>query len=273
MKLLLAADMEGVAGVVHWDQVTTTHPEYGRFRRLMTAEVNAAASGAFEAGATHILVSDGHAFGRNILIEELDKRVRLNTGTSAPLSMVQGVETGVSGVLFIGYHARMGARNAILDHTWSDERVSNLWINHRLFGEAGLNGAVCGHFGAAVIMISGDQTVCAEACELFGDVETAVVKLATGRMSAECCPPEEAQRLIHEAASRAVFRLGAGQAPAPLQLEPPIHMTLELVQSDMADRAALLPGARRGEGRCVEYSARDMPETYAAFRTLLSLAR
>lgn len=272
MKILIAADMEGVTGVVHWDHVNTTHPEYVRFRRLMTGDVNAAIRGAFEGGATEVAVTDGHSSGRNILIEELDGRARLNSGTPAPLSMVQGVDQEKDGVLFVGYHARIGAQNAILEHTWSDERVANLWINERQFGESGLNGAVCGHFGVPVIMISGDQAVCAEAQELFGKVETAVVKWAAGRFAAECLPPEVSQKLIQTAAERAVRRLKAGKAPKPLRVETPIRMKVDFVQSEMADRAMIFPGAKRTE-RTIEFTADDMVTIYMAFRSLLALAR
>ncbi len=272
MKILIAADMEGVTGVVHWDQVNTSHPEYGRFRRLMTGDVNAAIRGAFEGGATEVTVTDGHAYSRNILIEELDPRARLNSGTPSALSMVQGVDQDVQGVMFVGYHARIGTQNAILEHTWSDERVANLWINGKQFGESGLNGAVCGHFGAPVIMIAGDQAVCTEAQELFGKVETAVVKWAAGRFAAECLPPEVSQKLIQAAAERAVRRLKAGKAPKPLQVKTPIQVKVDFVQSEMADRAMIFPGARRSE-RSVEVTVDDMISAYAAFRALLAMAR
>lgn len=273
MKILIAADMEGITGVTHWDQVSPSHAEYPRFRRLMTQDVNAAIRGAFAAGAEQVMVTDGHNNSRNILIEELDERAVLNSGSPMPLSMVHGVDQGVDGVFYVGYHGRMGAQNAILDHTWSDERVANLWINDRLFGESALNGAVCGHFGVPVIMVSGDQTVCAEVREAFGDVETAQVKKAIGRMAAECLPPAATGRLIEDAARRAVERLRAGQAPAPLKVPAPISMVLELVQSEMADKAMIMPGARRLEDRKVQYVADDMVTIYYAFRTLLALAR
>lgn len=272
MKILIAADMEGVTGVVHWDQVNTNHPEYGRFRRLMTSDVNAAIRGTFEGGATEVTVTDGHAYGRNILIEELDARARLNSGTPSPFSMVQGVEQEVQGVMFVGYHARIGTQSAILEHTWSDERVANLWINGQRFGESGLNGAVCGHFGVPVIMVSGDQAVCTEVQELFGEVETAVVKWAAGRFAAECLPPEVTQKLIQTAAERAVRRLRAGQAPKPLRVQTPVRIRVDFVQSEMADRAMLYPGAKREE-RSIEVVAADMVEAYAVFRALLALAR
>jgi len=187
--------------------------------------------------------------------------------------MVQGIDQGVAAVMFVGYHARSGAQNAILDHTWSDERVANLWVNGQQFGESGLNGAVSGHFGVPVIMISGDQTVCTEAHALFGEVETAVVKQASGRMVAECLPPEVTAKLIYAAAHRAVKRLAAGQAPQPFRLSPPIRLAVDFNQSEMADRAMLFPGSQRTTDRRVEVTGADIVSLYAAFRTLLSLAR
>lgn len=273
MKILIAADMEGISGVVHWDQVTPGTQDYTHFRRIMTQDVNAAIRGVFEAGAQEVIVADGHNLGRNILVEELDPRAKLNSGAPSPLSMVQGIGADVDGVCFIGYHARIGAPNAILEHTWSDERVTNLWINGQLFGETALNAGVCVHFNAPVIMVSGDQAVCDEARQTLGDVETAVVKRANGRMSAECLHPQVAQQLIQTCAARAVSRLRDGQAPTPIKISTPIHMAVDFVQSEMADKAMLLPGAQRREGRRVEYTASDMLQIYAAFRVMLALAR
>ena len=272
MKILIAADMEGVAGVVHWDHVAPGHSEYARFRRLMTDEVNAAIRGACEAGADEIIVSDGHSHGRNILVEELDSRARLSSGDAAPFAMVQGVDSGVDAAMFVGYHARAGAQNAILDHTWSSSRVANVWLNGNLVGETGVNAAVCGHFGVPVILVTGDQTVCAEATALLDQIEVAVVKQASGRMAAECPPPEVAQQSIYEAAVRAVRRLQVGRVPEPLRLSPPITLLIELVSSDMADRAALLPGVRRVKGRRIEFTAEDMPTAYRALQVIVTLA-
>jgi D-amino peptidase len=274
VKILIAADMEGITGVVQWDQVNPNHPEYYRFRKMMTQDVNAAIRGAFLGGATSVAVTDGHNNGRNILIEELDSRATLNSGSPSRLSMVHGVDEGVDGVIYIGYHARMGAANAILDHTWSDERLSGLWINDRAFGEAGLNGAVCGHFDVPIVMASGDQTLCAEVQDFFGaEIETAQVKKAASRMSASCLPPAVSSKIIEEAAIRAVKNLVNKKAPLPFKIPGPIKMTIEFGQSDMADKAALLPHAKRIIDRRVEYVAEDMITIYLAFRAMMSLAR
>jgi len=219
MKVLIACDMEGISGVVNWNQVNPTHAEYQRFRQVMTGDVNAAIEGIANAGANEILVTDGHWFSTNILIESLDSRAQLNCGSPSHFSMVQGVDSGVDAALFIGYHARVGTLHAILDHTWSSERVFNLWLNDRLCGEFGLNAAMCGAFDVPVLMVSGDQSVCAEARDWLPGILTAQVKTAAGRMAATCLPLDQSRALISTTAASAMFQLKDGKAPKPLKIE------------------------------------------------------
>jgi len=271
MKILVAVDMEGITGVTTWDQVTPGHAEYARFRKLMTQDVNAAIRGAIEAGADEIVVADGHWDGANILIEEIDPRARLNTGSPSPFSMMQGIDETVDGVIFIGYHARNGSPNAILDHTWSRKTVANVWLNDMLTGEYGLNGAVAGHFGVPVIMVSGDQTACAQVVDILGDMETAIVKQATGRFAAECLPPQVTQDLIFMSAARAVTRLQDGDVPEPFVLDTPIRLTVEFFTSDMADRASKIPFTQR-DGTRITLTTQEMASAYSGFRSLVTLA-
>lgn len=175
--------------------------------------------------------------------------------------------------MFVGYHARAGCQNAILDHTWSSSCVANVWLNGQVVGEIGWNAAVCGDLGVPVILVSGDQSACAEAAALLGPIEAVVVKQAWGRMAAECLPPQVAQERIREAAARAVRRLAEGHAPELLRLQRPVTVTVELVTSDMADRAEVLPSAERLEGRRVRVVEEDAVTAYRAFRALVTLAR
>ncbi len=271
MKILIATDMEGITGVVNWDQVTPGHYEYPRFRKLMTQDVNAAIKGAFDGGASEVIVADGHWNGTNILIEELDYRARLNSSTSAPHSMMQGIDEDITAVMFVGYHARQGSQNAILDHTWSSKCIADVWLNDIQVGEFGLNGALAGYFGVPVILVTGDQTACAQTVELLGEMEAVIVKRATGRFSAECFPPEITSRMISEAAKRALQNLKRGAVPEPFILDTPILVTVDLMTSDMADRAARIPGVQR-EGNRVQISAPDMNAAYMAFRAIAGMA-
>lgn len=271
MKILIATDMEGITGVTTWDQVTPGHAEYARFRRLMTQDVNAAIRGAMEAGADEIIVADGHWAGSNILIEELDPRARLNTGSPSPFSMMQGIDETVDGVFFVGYHARNGSPNAVLDHTWSSKTVANVWLNDILTGEYGLNAAMAGHFGVPIVMATGDQTACAQIVELLGDMETAVVKQATGRFAAECLAPAVTQEMIALGASLAVGRLMDGDVPDPFVLDTPVRVTVEFFTSDMADKASKIPFTQR-DGTRVMLAAEEMASAYSGFRSLVMLA-
>jgi D-amino peptidase len=284
MKILIAADMEGISGVVNWDQVDSKHPEYNRFRQVMTEEVNAAVRGVLAGGAEEVLVADGHGGGYNILLEKLDPRAKLNAGNPAPFAMLSGIETGVEGAIFVGYHARAGTQNAICDHTWSSARVANLWLNQILVGETGLNAALCGYFHAPVLAVCGDQAVCNEAVELLGPIDTVAVKRATSRFSAECLPPEVSHAKIQEAAEKAVRKLKkslvhhlAKEAhtpfhPQPFSLVEPVRVTIDFHHADMADRASLLPGASRTGGRQIEFTAADMRLAYLSFRAAVNLA-
>jgi D-amino peptidase len=272
MKILIAADMEGITGVTNWDQVDPNHAEYPRFRRLMTGDVNAAVRGVCGAGVEEILVVDGHDHGTNILLEELDPVAHLICGDYKPLAMVQGVDQGVDGVIFVGYHARAGSQNAILDHTWSSRRVANLYLNDILVGEYGLNGAVAGHFNAPVLMLTGDQTTCAQATELLGRIETVMVKTALSRMAAECLPPQITEERIQKTAGLAVKRLQAGDAPKPFIVSTPVHVTLDFNTTEMADQASDLPGSKRVDGRRLTFTADDMLAAYFAFQAAVGLA-
>ena len=271
MKVLIACDMEGISGVVNWNHVTPSHPEYQRYRHIMTADVNAAVAGAAESGADEIVITDGHWFGTNILIEELDARAQLNTGSPSHFSMVQGADEGVDAALFIGYHARVGTLHAILDHTWSNERVANLWLNGRLTGEFGLNAALCGAFGVPVLMVSGDQSVCAEAREFSPEVLTAQVKTAAGRTAACCLPLEQSRALIRKTAAEAISQFNQGKGARPLKVTAPVKFTVQYINTYMADQAALFPGSERLDGTRVSASAANMPDAYETFRTMINM--
>ncbi len=108
-------------------------------------------------------------------------------------------------MFFIGYHARANTPDAILCHTWTDQ-VRGVWLNDQEVGEIGLNAAVCGSFGARVVLITGDRAAVQEAIDLLGPIESVVVKTASGRMSAECLPIEEMRTAIRHAAAHAMVR-------------------------------------------------------------------
>ena len=239
VRVYISVDMEGVAGVVHQSQTDPTDPacaaEYARFRRLMTAEANAAVEGAVAAGATRVVVNDSHWFMRNLLAEELHQAAELVAGDPKPRSMVQGIDEqeprGFDAALFIGYHARAGTRNAILDHTYAD-RIYAVRLNGKPVGELGINAAFAGVCGVPVALVSGDAALAAEAKDLLGDgVGTVVVKEAVSRHAARSVAPAVACRMIRDEATRTLKR-----KHAPFVLATPIALEVDFAQTIHADK-------------------------------------
>lgn len=272
MKILIAADMEGISGVVNWEQVKPGTSEWQRFRRIMTEDVNAAISGALEAGVEEIMVSDGHWNSDNIMIDLLNPRATYNYGTPRPLSMVEGIDQGVDAVFFIGFHARVGTQSAILDHTWSNIVVGNVWLNEQIVGETGLNAALAGHFNVPVLLISGDQAVNKEARDLIPGIQTVVVKQASGRYAANCLHPKQAQKLIQDGARMAIQAFQNGEGPEVFKVKQPVQAKIELKSTELADRAQIVPGVQRISAKDIVFVAEDMPTAFQTFKTVVALA-
>jgi len=268
MKVFISIDMEGISGVVNLEQCTPGNAEYERARLLMTQEANAAILGARAAGATEVVVADSHESMSNLLIGELDTWADLIYGSPRPFSMMEGLDDSFDVVFLIGYHARAGTPNAILDHTYSGKTVNHVELNGRPVGEIGLNAALAGFHGVPVGLVTGDQATTAEATALLGPtLQTVTVKRALGHQAAICLHPQEVQSMIRQAAEQAL-----NTEAQPFKLESPVVLRVQLRSSLMADYACLIPGARRLDGYTVEYAHEDYLTVYKAFRAMVRLA-
>jgi len=256
MQVYISVDMEGVAGIVHVDQTRRTGHDYERARRWMTHEANAAVLGAFDAGATSVLVNDSHGDMRNLVLEDLDPRAEILSGSLKPRSMVEGVGDAFGAALFIGYHAGAGSRAGILDHTYYGRVVARCRLGGRDMNETGLNAIVCGMHNIPVALVTGDSATCAQARELLSDVLTVSVKEAITRYSARSISPELSRRRIREAAQTAVERAKSG-ALQPYRPAPPHVLEIDFVNSACADAAELVPHTFRVNGTTTRYEAPD----------------
>jgi D-amino peptidase len=278
MRVYLSIDMEGIAGVVHADQTNPIDPrcagEYGRFRRLMTMEANAAIEGALTGGATRVLVNDSHWTMRNILAEELHEGAELLSGGPKTWSMMEGIEAGWDLAAFIGYHAKAGTANAILDHTYTD-RILDVRLNGTSVGELGINAALAGAFGVPVALVTGDKALGVEARALLGDrIQTIAVKEAVSQYAARHLSPETARALIRDSMRETVEdarRHGVARAKRYV-LQSPITIEVDFSRTIHADHASMAPGILRTAPRTVSARYEDFREVFRAFRTMFNLA-
>jgi len=263
--------MEGISGVVHPDMTSMQDKEFDRARKLMTGEANAAILGAFDGGANEVVVNDSHWTMRNILIEDLDPRAQLISGSPKPLSMMQGIDASFDAAMLVGYHSKAGTASSTMDHTYTGF-VMDVSVNGQSLGEAGLNAALAGYYKVPVVMVSGDKALSLEIKATLGqDVETVIVKESYSRSAARCLAPSEAQRVIREGAKRAVQKVRAAR-PKPFVIQPPLTLAIEFAKTAHADYAELIPGARRPTGRCVEFTHDDYAVLYKAYRAMVGLA-
>ncbi|WP_374935518.1 M55 family metallopeptidase [Streptomyces sp. SM13] len=183
--------------------------------------------------------------------------------------MLGGLDEQTDAVLLVGYHARAGGGPAVLAHTMNDG-ILDVRVAGRSMGEIGLNAAMAGHLDVPVVLLSGDDSACAELQDLLPSAVTVAVKQALGQGAAIALHPEEARERLRHAAAEAITR--RAQVP-PLSLAGPLDVEVDLYAPFMVDLATLAPGVSRGEdGRTVTFTAADFGDAYRLVLLLAQLA-
>ena len=231
----------------------------------MAAEANAAIAGAFEGGAAEVFVNDSHGGFRNMPPDLLDARAQAVQGKPRYLSMVAGVELGVDGVCFIGYHARSRA-HGILAHTINSFAFARIALNGRELGEAGIYGALAGAYGAPVIAASGDDAFIAETRELFPHATFVQTKRATGATSGISLSPERACAAIREGVARAMAQVRSAR---PFCIDGPVTVDLVTQSVALADLFCQWPTLERTAADALRFTA---PDTESAVRMVNCLS-
>ena len=214
MRVYISIDMEGVSGLVRWADVTTRGIDYPRGRRFLTADVNAAVAGAFEGGATEVVVEENHGVEDlcNVLMDEVDPRCRVIRGAGrGGATTMAGLTEGTAVMLLVGHHARAGSRPGIMAHTVDYTNFRLVSLNGRPIGEPDLFAIRGGELGVPIGMVSGDQVVAEQVHAVAPGAEAVIVKQALSNQAADCIPPARAVGAIQGGARRAVERAGRGE--------------------------------------------------------------
>ena len=256
MKVLISADIEGIAGVFHPEQTRAGNGEYEAARRWMTLEANAAIEGAFAGGATQVWVNDSHGGFRNLLPDLLDARAEVVLGKPRTLGMMAGLEYGAALVFMIGYHA-MSQTRGVLAHTINSFAFARVSLNGVEVGEAGLYGTLAEEYGAQVALLSGDDVFAEETAPRFPHARFVVTKRATGHASGVTQSPANARAAIERAAREVVQQhLAKGQARESTRTEAkPITCELRVQTSALADLFCQWPTLERVDAVTLRFGA------------------
>lgn len=259
MNFCIVTDMEGLAGVDHWDQCYAPDDDAAAYRHgleQLAADTNATIAGCFDAGATAVYVWDGHGRNRQQAFTRvpLDPRARLGRLVPGTPLRLEGLDATVAGVFMVGQHAMAGTLNGFLDHTQCPKEICRLRIAGDEHGEMSQFALLAGAYGVPLLHVSGDEALCAECHRLFPWVTTTPTKRGTGWARCELYPPEHVRQQIRSDVAAAI----RGRASArPWQPPLPAEVSVEYAWSELADRFASIPGVRRPHARTVAWTLRD----------------
>ncbi len=262
-KVYISVDMEGISGVNGDDQTSAGGAEYGRARRLMAEDANAAIRGAFEGGATDVVVNDSHGSQRNLLPEDLDPRARLISHSFKRYGMMEGLDETFDAIIFVGYHAKADAARGLFAHTGSGV-VRDLQVNGASVGEGGMNAALARWYGVPVVAVSGDDAAVEEVARAVPGVRGVAVKRAINTRAVELKPLAEARKDI-QAASREGVQ--SARKPAPERLAS-YQVRMQFRNVIIPEVAAAFSDITVVAPDVVQFSRASMPEAYRLIRVL-----
>jgi D-amino peptidase len=124
VKVLIAADMEGIAGIEDYGECLPSHPAaYARGRRLMTDEVLAAVEALRAAGVEDVSVGDWHMVGTNVERERMPEGVEVRPIADLALveadpSFTKAAGGELDAAVLIGHHAKTTSPRGFSSHTF-----------------------------------------------------------------------------------------------------------------------------------------------------------
>jgi len=188
-KVYIFADMEGCSQLTNREQLNGSE---GPLR--MAQDINACIEGCFLAGATEVIVKDGHGGGVNVDPVLINTRARLIQG-STPGERFKDIE-GSEALILLGYHGMAQTKNALFAHSFSSATIQMMYLNGKPVGEIGIDASIAGEHNVPVVMVSGDDKTMNEAKEWISGVVTCQVKKGTSHLSGKCLTLKQSHDLI-----------------------------------------------------------------------------
>ncbi len=268
MKILISADLEGVNGVAHPDQIYPDGKYYKETLVRWAKELNAIVEGLNEAGVKNIVINDSHNHSRN-LDSSFVPKAKIVTGWQRPYSMVSGVEKDFDACFFTGYHGMANSKST-LSHTYRPRIIKEVRLNKKPVGETGLNAALAGVFNVPVVFISGDRETCAEAKNLLGkQLFTVETKKSLSRYSAMSYPFEEVLENLRFTSIKTIKEKKKWKS---FKIKSPCTLEVEFSLPNHADACELIPGVKRVSDNQVKFTHKDYTVVFKCFLAMGALA-
>lgn len=199
-KYMIRCDVEGVSGVVSYEQAEPGKREFDFGKKMFMADLMALIDGLNAGGADEIWIYDEHYYGRNIDLDMLPQNVFCINGKPPYMKdWAGGLDASFTGLILLGFHSKRGTENALLNHTYEPDIV-NIDINGVSVGEIGMEAAIAGVYDVPLLIVTGDSEGIREAKELVPDVVGVTVKESLSEFGALCYPLDVTTKKIYDAA-------------------------------------------------------------------------
>jgi D-amino peptidase len=203
-KYMIRSDMEGVSGVVSYDQVVPGRPDYPVGQGLFRADLCACITGLRDGGAGEIVIYDEHCDGRNIHADWLPEDVSFIAGKPPYREdWAGGLDASFTGLIMLGFHSKWGTPRGLLHHTYEHD-ICELRLNGIAIGEIGMETAIAGDYSVPLQLVTADSAGCQEAEALIPGVRTVAVKESVDETGGLCHPLSTSTAWIREASAEIV---------------------------------------------------------------------
>ena len=243
VNVLIAADMEGIAGIEDYRDCLPSHPAaYARGRRQMTDEVLVTIEALRAEGAGTISVGDWHMVGTNIERERMPAGVEVRPIADLALNEAEPSVAKAHGgpldaVVMIGHHARTPSPKGFCSHTfvWGMEVL----LDGQQLSETQTYAQALAAEGIPILAAAGDRWLLEEtdAGEL-GSARLVTTKEGDSRARASSVAPADA----HVALRSAI----AGAFSEPLLPPPsrsyPAELVIKVEGEEIARTTVAEPG-------------------------------
>jgi D-amino peptidase len=267
VKILVLYDMEGITDALQPSDVSSRSATYEATRASLVEDVNAAIRGLFAAGATEIVVTDGHGSGNpnpDYILDRMPDGAHHEIRDEPYDPYIDVIDDSFTAMVAIAMHSK-AAGGGFLAHTYNGH--TRWTMGGHDMNESMLVAASAARFGVPLILVTGDDVLGQEVAAFSPATEYVVVKTAESVQRAVARPRDEVSADIEAAAERALLNVAnipawTGDLPASFDND------YGYILPEQAGVALGFPGATVVDDKTVRVQTSSFLEAYLAFRAL-----
>jgi D-amino peptidase len=267
-KVLLVYDLEGVTAADAPGDVSFGQRDYAAIQESLTQDVNAAIRGLLRAGASEVVLTDGHGSGNpepDYLVARLPDGARHNFQDGIYDSYIDALDESFDAVACVGMHSRAGGEG-FLAHTYYGHTK---WVMAGYdMNESMIVAASAARFDIPLILVTGDDILQGEIEGFSPETRYVAVKEARNRSRAVPRPQEEVNAEIEAAAEDALRSLRLIPVWDPPEIKTSFENLYSYNQPMFATYAMDFPGAKGVNNKTISVSTDSFLEAYQTYRIL-----